>query len=683
MALLCSTIVFTLSAGLTFALFLALLFGVLLWRRLQNERKQAQSRFYMEFALDHLEDGIVIMDADRKILFRNAKAMRLIPTSTYRSFEAGHDIFAIDGTPLPPDQWPSARALHGDFVHNYEIVYRRKDTGETGNREITTVPIPRSNGTVMISYRDGTPRRLLDQARMRLAQIVESSDDAIVATDTQGIVTSWNKAAEKTFGHTADEIIGQSIKILLPPDRHQEEDRILQRILLGEPIERFDTTRVRKDRRTIQVSLSISPIFDASGNVVGASKIARDITEARLLEQQIRQSQKLEAIGQLTGGIAHDFNNLLGIITGNLELLDQDIHPADNIPDDPARNLHSARCVHIAQRAAKRAAELTRRLLAFSANNEELKPAPTHLEHAIRNMLELGTRALGPEVTVTTVFDRTLLPVLVDPSALENALLNLMVNARDAMPKGGELRIATSAVNLEESSTTVRSHGLRAGRYACVAISDNGIGMSRETLEHAFEPFFTTKSRTQGTGLGLAMVYGFLKQSCGAASIHSEPGSGTTISLYLPFADSSAVMTNAKPVEQGATREGPHGGTLLLVDDEQDLIEIASTYLKRLGYKTLHAKDGTEALRVVTENPDIDLVVTDIIMPGGLNGVELVQKVRDINPSIRCIYTSGFPADALAHKSLEVRDCELIRKPYRLAELKEAIQRNMRDPPNS
>ena len=474
----------------------------------------AQSNAQLRAIFDNLKEGIVVLDRAGTLVFINKSASRLHgPEAMPESIEEIADVFQVylpGGVLLPKEEWPSARALRGDFVQGFEILIRRRDTGLASIVEIDTSAVRGPDGAithVVIGYWDLTQSRHTDRARARLASIVESSEDAIIGKDRHGIVTSWNRGATKVFGYSAEEMVGQSIRLLLPPNLEQQEDEILDQIHRGETVDHIETLRRRKDGAIIHVSLSISPIRDEDGTVVGASKIARDITQMRLLERQLRQSQKMEAIGQLTGGIAHDFNNLLGVIFGNLDLLER------LIADQPA----ALKRLQTARKAAERGADLTRRMLTFSSK-EELSPRTALVDESIQNMVELASRALGAEIELITRLDPTIPPIFVDGPGLENALLNLVVNARDAMPKGGTVTITTELSELEESYPPVQTGELAAGSYACISISDTGLGMTSEVLERAFEPFFTTKPRHKGTGLGLAMVYGFVKQSGGYRS---------------------------------------------------------------------------------------------------------------------------------------------------------------------
>jgi len=633
-------------------------------------RRLEESQLLLQTVFENMSEGIVVMDRNRDILLTNKVGNKLLSLQeldrAYTSVQTQFEAFSADGNHLPPDQWPSSRALRGDFVKDYQILYRHRVTGATGAREMSTAPMPNRTGDdfqVIVTLRDTTEKWLADEARNRLALIVESSDDAIIGKDTFGVITSWNRGAEKVFGYSASEMVGQSIKLLLPPGRENEEDEILARVLRGETVDHFETTRKTKSAKIIHVSLTISPIKDARGKVVGASKIARDITERKMLESQLHQSQKLEAVGQLTGGIAHDFNNLLGVMLGNLDLLERAVSGQPVL----------LKRVNTAQDAATRGAHLIRRLLTF-ASREELRAAPTQLSHSIQDVLELASRTLGPDIKVTTDFELGMPPVLVDSSQLENVILNLIVNARDAMPQGGSISIVTRTSYLDEAYPSVQTADLKPGHFARVSVSDTGCGMTPETAARAFEPFFTTKPRSKGTGLGLAMVYGFVKQSGGSIRIYSEFGFGTTISFYLPFAEPGALPAKPVPVAQPSTHAGQK---VLVVDDEEDLLEVAATYLNEAGYRALQASNGAEAIEIIAQQPDIGLLITDIIMGGGLNGVGLVQRAREISPGIRFLYCSGFPSDALAEKNVSLEEGQLLNKPYQREEFHAAVRQAM------
>jgi len=657
--------------------FLAIGLSVLWLRyRVSSLRWQlADANLRLQSVLDNMVEGVVVIDHDRRIILMNRRGSRMISVDeqgvSYALVEEQYEAFTASGDPLPFEQWPSSRALRGDFVQEFRIRHRNRITGDTGARIMNTAPMPGPRGDagqIIISYRDDSERTVADDARSRLANIVESSNDAIVSVSLEGKVLTWNKGAEKIIGYSSEEMIGESMERLLAADDSDLMQDALKRVAAGETVEKFDTPQKTRDGRILRIDISISPIRDAGGVIQSASIIARDITETRNLERQFQQAQKMEAIGQLTGGIAHDFNNLLGVVSGNLDLLEGLIEG-----NQPA--LHRAT---LARKAASRAADLTRRLLAFSSK-ETLKPISTSLEHSVRNALEIAVHALGPSIRIST----DIIPihnVYIDPAGLESALLNLIVNARDAMESGGLLHVISKAIHLDETHPYVANGYLKPGTYAFVSVTDTGSGMTKETLERVFEPFFTTKERGRGTGLGLPMVYGFARQSKGHVQIYSEAGQGTTVSLYLPFATSNELP--AQPTEKYTARSfRRHGGKILLVDDEIELLDVSSAYLNKLGYITLLAQDGPHALQLVNEHPGIDLMVTDIVMPGGLNGVELSNLVAQSQPQIRTIYTSGFPEDALAEKNFKIGEHVLLNKPYRLAELAEAVDRALQHAP--
>jgi PAS domain S-box-containing protein len=650
--------------------------GVSAWlarRRVERERTASQSVLGSDIDIqaifDHMADGVVVLDGGHHIIMLNQSAADLL------GLELGSrprldkvdtfEVFSTNGEPVPPEGSPTAAALRGEFLVRTPLNIRRKDTGVTATAQISTSPIKDRTGRtvhVLVIYRDITDRMRLDEVSMRLAAIVESSEDAIVSKNERGIVTSWNRAAERIFGYTAEEMIGESIKVLLPPDRQNEESEILRRIQCGEVVANMETRRIRKDGSEIVISATISPIRDANGRIVGASKVARDITAQRRMERQIQQGQKMEAIGQLTGGIAHDFNNLLGVVMGNLDLMEPLVEDRPTV----------LKRLKTAQKAAVRGADLTRRLLAFSCR-EDLNPTLTALGHSIRNTLELAQRGLGPEIRIVVELDPAMPDVMVDRAGLESVVLNLVINARDAMPEGGVLTVTTHLTRIDEDYPPVQAGELKAARYAYVTVSDTGHGMPRETLERAFEPFFTTKPRGRGTGLGLAMVYGFVKQSGGTARIYSEVGYGTTVSFYLPVPETYSEPVLAHDGVVPTTNLA--GCTVLIVDDEEDLLEIAAAYVEEIGCTALQATDGASALEMLAEAGPIDVMLTDIIMPGGISGAALAQRARSLRPEMKIIYSSGFPADALAERPFLLADGPLLRKPYHRAEVHALVRR--------
>jgi PAS domain S-box-containing protein len=634
--------------------------------RTENERLAEDARSelesYFRAMFDVIPDGIILTNAERKITMANPAAESMFGYPAGSLCGVGVDSL-MPGTLQPEVARERELLLESRTGKSMGNIWQTEGTrlnGSTFPVEFARSSLTTPHGSFILGVaRDVTERSLTEEARARMAAIVESSDDAIIGKDLNGIVSSWNPGAEKIFGYSAAEMIGQPILKVVPSDRVQEEADILEHLGRGESIEHAETKRLTKDGRLIDVAISVSPIRNATGKVIGGSKIARDITTSKHLEQQLHQSQKMEAIGQLTGGVAHDFNNLLGVVIGNLDLIERAV----------AGNEPIVNRVQNAQRAALRGADLTRRMLSFSSR-QPLHATATSVAESAENTIEMTKRALGPEIEVSANLDPSIPLVLVDPSGLENALLNLTINARDAMPKGGSIVISARISDVQASYPSSEAQVLPSGRYVAVSVTDTGEGMSQETLERAFEPFFTTKPRGKGTGLGLAMVYGFAKQSGGTARIYSEVGHGTTVTLYLPLA--AEVTAESQLIAAPKVQSG-RGQLVMVVDDEVDLLDVAVAYLEDMGYRVVHAPDGATALAVLDSEPDVALLVTDVIMPG-MDGVELARRVRQASPGVKIVYSSGFPADALSQRNGTRIDGPLLNKPYQRSEFAAVIR---------
>ncbi len=385
-------------------------------------------------------------------------------------------------------------------------------------------------------------------------------------------------------------------------------------------------------------------------------RLLREIEDRRHAEDALRQAQKMQAVGQLTGGIAHDFNNVLTAISGNLDLLQEKL-------EDPTLQ----RMAVSAGRGVERAAKLTQQLLAFS-RRQYLEPQPIDFNQVIDDMEEMLTRTVGESLAITKLLAPDLWPAMTDPHQIESALLNLVLNARDATPEGGRITIATS--NVEVDRDMAARHAMVAGSYVVLAISDTGCGMGPEVIARAFEPFFTTKPTGKGTGLGLSMVYGFVRQSDGHVRIDSEEGAGTTVALYLPRATTAAAAPSDTVAPARALRTTGSGAGLkiLVVEDAGDVREIAVSVLRNVGFKVVEATDATAALDILTRDPDIGLVFTDVVMPGDMTGMDLARTVVERWPSLRLILTSGY-AERLAERDWLPPDVGFLRKPYRPLEL--------------
>jgi len=390
-----------------------------------------------------------------------------------------------------------------------------------------------------------------------------------------------------------------------------------------------------------------------------AQSLERQRADIDQLNARLRQSQRLEAVGQLTGGVAHDFNNLLTVVLGNAELL------AEQCEANPQQRM----LAEMIGAAAQRGADLTQRLLAF-ARKQALDPKAVDLNQLVAGIDPMLRRTLGEHIEIELIRGAGLWLALVDQGQLENALLNLCVNARDAMPTGGRLTLETANARLD-ADYAERNIDVLPGQYVMLAVSDTGGGIAPGNLQRVFEPFFTTKEKGKGTGLGLAMVYGFIKQSFGHVSIYSEAGQGTTVKLYLPRPIGEQAETS-----EPARSDVPVGGTetILLVEDDEGVRRYACEQLRSFGYRVIEAADGPSALAIIEQRDDLDLLFTDVVMPGGMNGRALADAARQVRPGLRVLYTSGYTENAIVHHGRLDAGALLLTKPYRRSELDRAIR---------
>ena len=546
---------------------------------------------------------------------------------------------------------------------------RRRD-GSEFPVEISLSPVPTSHGMVVLSaIRDISDRKRIEeelrrahkeleerkdrqlwQSRNRLALIVDSSQDAIIGKNLDGVITSWNKGAEQIYGYKAEEVIGKSITMLAPRERVDEIPKILESIRAGASVAYFETVRVAKDRRRLNVSLSVSPIRDAEGSVVGASTIARDITAQKRAEDQLRQAQKMEAVGRLAGGIAHDFNNILGIITSCNELLRSHVGQEEGVTE----------YISYIREAAKRGATLTRQLLTFS-RRQATQPEVLDLNERLKEVSKLLRPLMGDDVEVVLLAKADSAVVEADPGQLDQIVLNLAVNARDAMPQGGKLIVETSQIEFDEAFARLHPP-MKPGKYVMLAVSDTGIGMDQQTVSQIFEPFFTTKETGKGTGLGLATVYGIVQQSGGHIWVYSEPGRGSTFKIYLPSAADKLDATQAASMEQVLPRR--EGTTVLLVEDDDVMRRLTRRMLEDHGYSVIEAVDGRSALhKLGAEKLHVDLVLTDVVMRG-MSGPDLVLHLMETHPEVKVVYMSGYTGELLSHDHGIAEGLSLLEKPF-------------------
>ena len=509
-----------------------------------------------------------------------------------------------------------------------------------------------------MSHENDPNLSLLGQAR-KLQAILESAVDAIITIDGKGIITTVNPAAARLFGYEQEEFLGRNVHFLMPEPYHSEHDGYLhnyhatgRRKIIG--IGREVSGR-RRDGTVFPMHLAVSE-FEIDGRV-HFTGIIHDLSAHKATEFALRQAQKMEAMGQLTGGIAHDFNNLLTVIIGNLEMLE------GKLTTPLQRELTTE-----ALEAADLGARLTARLLAF-ARRSQLEPESINLNSFVVSLTDMLHRTLGATIYLSNALTPNLWSVRVDPSQVESAIVNLAVNARDAMSAGGRLLIETDNVAVD-ADMAERLDGLAPGDYVRLSVSDTGSGMPEAVRERAFEPFFTTKEQGRGTGLGLSMIYGFAKQSSGLATIESTEGKGTTVTIYLPRYRVEPASVSAD--DEAAADKGA-GQVILAVEDDERLRKLTVARLEELGYRVRSAASGAEALALLAADPAVDLVFTDVVMPGGMSGNELGLKVRALYPYIPVLLTSGYAEELAGDLTKAGKDLKILRKPYRLAELAAAI----------
>ncbi len=499
--------------------------------------------------------------------------------------------------------------------------------------------------------------------------VLDTVVDGLITIDHDGVIQSFSKACVTLFGYASDEVVGKNVRILMPDPHHAEHDRNVADYLATGVAKNIgsgrEVTGRRKDGSTFPMELAVGESPHAGNHAfVG---IVHDLTERREAEtqrEQLRQSQKMEAVGQLTGGLAHDFNNLLAIIIGNLDML------RENSADDPVTD----ELVNDALDSALRGADLTRRLLAFS-RRQPLRPERAEINEVIGAIVRLLARTLGENISIEMSLSPNVWPVQIDRAQFEAVIANLATNARDAMPRGGALLIDTRNGRLDAAYAAAHTD-VTPGDYVVVDVSDSGTGIPPETMSHIFEPFFTTKEQGKGTGLGLSMVFGFMKQSGGHITVDSVPGKGTTFRLFLPRVEDTDSQQENR-TEEKVTFGGTE--TVLVVEDNDGLRRIVVRQLREAGYRVLEAPDAEVAMEVIDSSEPIHLLLTDVVMPGEMDGRDLARVAVARRPLLRTLLTSGFP-DARWSGSMSLTGSRLLSKPYRKGELRSAVREVLDEP---
>ncbi|USF88035.1 hybrid sensor histidine kinase/response regulator [Candidatus Endoriftia persephonae] len=632
--------------------------------RRRAEEALAKSAQEWTHAMDFFEDAIYLIDLDDKLVRANQAFYKL--TGLTPELAIGMEITSIIHPQKEAEPCPvcAARIARSDKYITMEANHPHNPTGRPIEVMVRTIRDDTGSPLgVLMGMHDLTRARQAQQAlresEERYRTIFEGAPEGVWLIGPDHRTLEVNQRLCEMLGYRADEMIGRT-----PLDFADEEN---QKIFRGQAA-KIETT----DRRNYEVELrhrdghNIPAHFNAitlhtdKGGVLASVAFVTDLTEQKITEQALRRAQKMDAIGQLTGGIAHDFNNLLGIIIGNLDFLKR------LLPEDDK----SLKRVESASKAALRAADLTRQLLGFSRKQAQ-EARPTNINQVIRDMDSLIARSVTPEVEVELQLADHPWLTRIDPGDLEDALLNLILNARDAMPQGGKLTIETANKRLDKTYAGLNP-AITPGDYLQLAVSDTGSGIPKEILEQIFEPFFTTKPSDKGTGLGLSMVYGFARRSNGYVKAYSEPGIGTTIRIYLPRSIEKSEMIPQTSISE--TRLTPGHGTILVVDDEDNLLDLARDYLEETGYKVHTATRATEALALLESEDDINLLFSDVVMPGGMNGYELAEQAYKLYPNLKILLTSGFTKKVAARHSQAHFAANLLSKPYSRDDLIKRIQ---------
>ncbi len=627
------------------------------WRRQAME--DAEVRYRKLF--DGVPVGLYRATLEGQILDANPALVRMF------RYPDRQTLLGVDARELYVDSedrehWQE-RLKQETTVRDYEVRLRRLDGTVFWGRNSARMVLGREGqfryyqGVLEDITRQKFAEEELLAANEKLRAVFDAAPVAVISLDPEGRVLSWNAAAERMLGWSEEEVIGVQLPTV-SEDQREEFRQLQERVIKGELLVGVELRRQKRDGTPVELAVYAAPLYGTDGAVAGIMGILVDVTERKELEARLIQSQKMESVGQLAGGIAHDFNNLLTVILGNCEIV------LTGLPSDSAQRSD----VEDIRNAADHAAALTRQLLAFS-RRQILQPRVLTLNTVVTETLDMLGRLIGENIELITDLDPELATTRADPVEIGQVLINLAVNARDAMPEGGQLTIRTESTTLDRQ---VRTNGdsIPPGGYVLLTMSDTGLGMDQSTISRIFEPFFTTKQKAKGTGLGLSTVYGIVKQSGGYIAVESEPGKGTTFRVYLPQADEE--VEEAPTVERPVTTRGSE--TVLLVEDEAALRGPMRRGLEREGYAVFEAGDASEALAICRSyGGEIHIMVTDLVMPG-MDGVELARHAESLRPDMKVLFTSGYTDSEVARRGLVGPGVAFLQKPYTPSELLRRIR---------
>jgi len=615
---------------------------------LQDSEKRYRRLF------ESAKDGILILDADTgQVVDVNPFLMRLLGYSYDELY--GKHLWEIGSfQDVAASKYAFKNLQNNEYIRYDDLPLETHDGQRINVEFVSNVYLVDRTKVIQCNIRDITRHKQSEAEHERLMAAIEQAGEMIVITNSEGIIHYVNPAFERTTGYSRDEALGQTPRILKSGEQDQAFYREMWKKITCGGSWRGRLVNKRKDGTLYTEEATISPVFDPSGRIVDYVSVKRDITEEIRLADQLQQARKMESVGRLAGGVAHDFNNMLSVILGYTELVKRKFNPSGPL---------NAALEEI-RKAAERSSDLTRQLLAF-ARKQRVSPKVLDVNETVAGMLKMLQRLIGEDVHLVWLPGMNLWPVRVDPSQLDQILANLCLNARDAIADVGRVTIETGNVILDEAYCVNHAEFV-PGEYVLLTVSDDGCGMDKEILDSIFEPFFTTKGVSQGTGLGLATVYGIVKQNNGCITVYSEQGKGTTFKIYLPRHADQAVDTQ---VESAAEILLSLGETVLLVEDDVSILKLAEMILQGLGYIVLTAGAPGEAMRLAEEHAgEIHLLMTDVIMPE-MNGRDLAERIRSTRPAMKCLFMSGYTADVIAHRGMLVEGVCFIHKPFSIKDV--------------